>query len=845
MRALHRFAGPKPTAGEESSDVKISERGIQKLRTCGVFTALLVCTFTWVALLTFDVNDWPNSAVWPQNDPANNGCGRVGAWVGHQLFRYFGAGGYTLLVFLTLAAIVKMMRSITDVPLRLIGLAILVTCTATTATMYGSEPTEGFVEGRGGILGIAVAAALQKYFAVFSLPILIFAAIVGLLLTADDLVSGTRSAVRWIRQNGLSGLAALRTAGLAGGGLRPVMIGAGDAGGGPAVVVPDAAVVDEDEDEFDDDEENEDEDDEDDEIEDSADTTDDDESDGVDGPLPPERRLIVRMLGKDRAQGKVTPSAWPKELGDYVLPPLTLLGDPTGKYSASQEHDVREKAATLERTLNEFRIEGHVVEIDTGPVITLFEVDLAPGIKVSQINSIANDIARALKAPAVRVVATIPGKNTIGIEVPNANKEKVRLKELMMLGGVKPTKMALPLFLGKDASGSALIVDTASMPHMLIAGTTGSGKSVCLNALVMSILMTQRPDHVKLILIDPKMVELSIFKEIPHLMCPIVTDMQRAEMILQWATVKMDERYELLAEGGVKDIAAFNRLGKDVVYERFQPTNEEEKLRIPTHLPYIIILIDELADLMMTSGKEVEMHLSRLAQKSRAVGIHLVVATQRPQANVVTGLIKSNLPCRAAFRVASRMDSRIVLDQNGAEVLMGEGDMLFLPPGSAKLVRSQGTYIEDDELRAVVADLKTKAEPQFHHELTRLRPDAGEGGGERDPLFDRAVDIIVETKRGSVSLLQRRLEIGYSRASRLIDQMAEAGIVGEYKGSQAREVLITSKEWQQIKKHRDQDIADGYVADIEDDDGGGLDVDDTKDMSGYDDAEEDVEHENV
>ncbi|MCZ6682017.1 MAG: DNA translocase FtsK 4TM domain-containing protein [Planctomycetota bacterium] len=819
--------------------MKISERGIQKLRTCGVFTALLVCTFTWVALVTFDVNDWPNTAVSPQNDPANNGCGRVGAWVGHQLFRYFGAGSYTLLVFMTLAAVVKMIRPITDIPLRLIGLSILATCTAAAASMYAAEATEGFVEGRGGILGIAVAAALQKYFAIFSLPILVFAAIVGFLLTADDLVSGTRSAIRWIRQNGLSGLAALRTAGLGGGGLRPVMIGAGNGAGGPTVVMPDAEDVDEDvetEDEEDEDDEESD-DDAEDEYEDPADESDEDE----DAPLPPERQLIVRMLGKDRSQGKVAPSAWPKELGDYVLPPLTLLGDPTGRYSASQEQDVREKAATLERTLNEFRIEGHVVEIDTGPVITLFEVDLAAGIKVSQINSIANDIARALKAPAVRIVATIPGKNTIGIEVPNVNKEKVRLKELMMLGGVKPTKMALPPFLGKDASGNALIVDTASMPHMLIAGTTGSGKSVCLNALVMSILMTQRPDHVKLILIDPKMVELSIFKEIPHLMCPIVTDMQRAEMILHWATIKMDERYELLAEAGVKDIASFNRLGKEAVYERFQPTTDEEKLRIPTHLPYIVILIDELADLMMTSGKEVEQHLSRLAQKSRAIGIHLVVATQRPQANVVTGLIKSNLPCRVAFRVASRMDSRIVLDQNGAEVLMGEGDMLFLPPGSAKLVRSQGTYIEDDELRAVVADLKTKAQPQFLHELTRLRPDAGEGGGERDPLFDRAVDIIVETKRGSVSLLQRRLEIGYSRASRLIDQMAEAGIVGEYKGSQAREVLITKNEWGQIKKHRDQDIADGFEADMEESD------DDPQSDGGseseFEDSPENFEHE--
>ena len=382
--------------------------------------------------------------------------------------------------------------------------------------------------------------------------------------------------------------------------------------------------------------------------------------------------------------------------------------------------------------------------------------------------------------------------------------------------GVKPTKMALPVFIGKNASGDPLIADIATMPHLLIAGTTGSGKSVAINALVMSLLMTQRPDHAKLILVDPKMVELNAFKEIPHLMCPIVTDMQRAEMILQWATTKMDERYELLAEAGVRDIAGFNRLGKEEVYARFKPSTDHEKQQIPTHLPYIVIIIDELADLMMTSGKEVEAHLCRLAQKSRAVGIHLIVATQRPQANVVTGLIKSNLPCRIAFRVASRMDSRIVLDQNGAETLMGQGDMLFLPPGCSELVRAQGSFITDGEIKAVVTDLASKAKPQFHHELQQLRPDGAGGSSERDPLFDKAVGIIVETRRGSVSLLQRRLEVGYSRASRLIDQMAHAGIVGEYKGSQAREVLITRKEWKAIQKQRDNEVNEGeYQADLD------------------------------
>jgi len=478
---------------------------------------------------------------------------------------------------------------------------------------------------------------------------------------------------------------------------------------------------------------------------------------------------------------------------------MSMLDSTDYSFSAAKESALRAKAKTLERSLQEFRLDARVVEIDTGPVITMFELELAAGVKVGRVAALSHDIARALKAPSVRIVASIPGKSTIGVEVPNTEKEKVRLKGLILGAGSRIDGMAIPLCLGKDASGTPLVYDLASMPHMLIAGTTGSGKSVSINAIIMSILMCRRPDMVKLVLIDPKMVELSQFKDVPHLMSPIITDTQRAEQVLDWAVAKMDERYAILAEARVRNIAAFNQLGTEEIYERFQPSSEEEKRQIPTYLPYIMIIIDELADLMMTSAKEVEHHLSRLAQKSRAVGIHIIVATQRPEAKVVTGLIKSNLPCRCAFRVASRMDSRIVLDQNGAEVLMGQGDMLFLPPGSHKLVRAQGALVEDHELRAVVAFLTERGRPQFHPELVRSTLRTSKTSTERDPLFDRAVDVVVETQRGSVSLLQRRLTVGYSRASRLIDQMADGGIVGDYKGSQAREVLITQEHWQRLK----------------------------------------------
>ncbi len=524
------------------------------------------------------------------------------------------------------------------------------------------------------------------------------------------------------------------------------------------------------------------------------------------GPPPRAMPKVIDLSAKERATPRPMALEFPTRIGNFELPSLSVLDEPDPVNKDEIEQLCREKALILETTLNEFRLEVQVVAIETGPVITVFELKLAPGIKVSQIASLSNDIARALRAPAVRVVAPLPGKNTIGIEVPNLDKEKVRLKDLVRAAGSRSDAFAIPLYLGKDASGAPLVSDMTKMPHMLIAGTTGSGKSVCIASIIMSILLTRTPEEVQLILVDPKVVELAMFKDIPHLMCPIVTEMSKAEGILDWAATKMDERYALLAEAGVKDIRSYNKLGRETLKERMHIESDEEMAQIPVKLPYIVIVIDELADLMMTSAKEVEFYLCRIAQKSRAVGIHLIVSTQRPQANVVTGLIKSNLPSRIAFRVASRLDSRIVLDQNGGEVLMGQGDMLFLPPGSSKLVRAQGTYISDEELRAVVKHAKSQGEPNYHPELIRM-PKAGDELGERDELFDDAVDIILETKRGSVSLLQRRLTIGYSRASRLVEQMYVSGIVGEYKGSQAREVLITRDEWEQIKATRDREMA--------------------------------------
>lgn len=519
---------------------------------------------------------------------------------------------------------------------------------------------------------------------------------------------------------------------------------------------------------------------------------------------------------------------------NYNFPTIDLLSEPDTNFSDELESWVREQAQALEQALQTYRIDGEVVGIDSGPVITLYRVRLAPGTKVSQLNPITSDIARMLKAVNIRIVPNEEGQDTVGIEVPNRKKEKVRLKELMTQSA-SASRMKLPMFLGKDASGNPLVIDLASLPHMLIAGTTGSGKSVCMNAILMGFLYTQKPSDLKLVLVDPKMVELSQFKDIPHLMTPVVTEMSKAAAILEWAVAKMDERYELLAEAGCRDLASYNDLSWVELKERFNPGTELEEARIPRKLPYMVFVIDELADLMMTN-KEVEGSIVRIAQKARAVGIHLILATQRPQANVVTGLIKSNMPGRLSFRVASGMDSRIVLDQKGGELLLGHGDMLMLTPRSSVPIRAQGTLVDDGEIRSVVKYVKNVSGPTFERELTTIADhgyDQSEQNHERgtaeeyeermrkhaqeDPLFDRAVEIVLETRRGSVSLLQRRLAIGYTRASRLIELMGLAGIIGDHKGSVARDVTLTLDDWHRMKELAEKREAEEAMQDGESD----------------------------
>lgn len=484
---------------------------------------------------------------------------------------------------------------------------------------------------------------------------------------------------------------------------------------------------------------------------------------------------------------------------DYKFPSVDLLEEPSPVDPKAFQKMIEGMAEILESALNSFKVDAEVVEIQKGPVITMFEINVAEGTRVDRIRALEDDLAIRLKVPSVRIVAPIPGKSTIGIEVPNRIRETVCLRELITAPEYDSANFAIPLFLGKDAAGRALIEDMAKAPHLLVAGATGAGKSVCLNSIIMSILFSRTPEQVKMILIDPKMVELSLFENIPHLACPVVRDMNRAAQILEWACAKMDERYEIMAEVGARNIFAYNKIADSVKREKLGVADDDENFE--AKMPFIVIVVDELADLMMVSAKDVENHITRLAQKSRAVGIHIILATQRPSTNVITGLIKANLPTRISFQVASKIDSRVVLDQNGAEKLLGFGDMLYLPPRTSMLVRGQGAFVADEEIRKTVECIKVE-QPMYSRELMSKGSTSEIDPHQVDELYAEAARFVCETKRGSASLLQRKFAIGYTRASRLIDLMADDGILGEYRNAQAREVLLTLDEFEDRERAR-------------------------------------------
>ncbi len=490
------------------------------------------------------------------------------------------------------------------------------------------------------------------------------------------------------------------------------------------------------------------------------------------------------------------------------LPPLSLL-DPADKQKPPQfsKQSLESMSRLLEKKLLDFNIEAQVVAVHPGPVITQFEIDPAPGVKASQITNLARDLARSLSVVSLRVVENIPGKSYVGLEIPNESRETVRLSEVLASKVYEEEQTPLALALGKDIGGNPVVTDICKMPHLLIAGTTGSGKSVFMNSLILSMVYKSTPEQVRMIMIDPKMLELAVYEGIPHLLAPVVTDMKQAANAFKWCIAEMERRYRLMAALGVRNLAGFNRKVKDAIEAKkpladplYTPTSPDDKTPTLKPLPLIVILVDELADLMMVVGKKVEELIARLAQKARASGLHLVLATHRPSVDVITGLIKANIPSRIAFQMSSRVDSRTVIDGMGAEQLLGQGDMLFLQPGGLP-TRVHGAFVADHEVHKVASFLKKSGKPVYDDQI--LTADSGvndagvlqEGGvegameGEADPLYDEALRIVTESRRASISGVQRRLRIGYNRAARLIEEMERAGVVGPLQSNGSREVL--------------------------------------------------------
>ena len=792
-----------------------------RVRDLTSLVLLAGCVFLVAALATFDAGDPPLCRAFPPNARAANACGLLGATVGGGLYEALGIGAWGLVGFLVALDVALLRRShLPDLPLRTVGAALAIAGACTLLTLFLPDWIDRPLWGPGGRLGGMGRLLAESYLARTGAAIVVTAITLGGLFLACDamlfwlagggakLVSASMAAAgamaaRLPRRRARQDFDRLGTAEVADlknrfPGLRNRLTGRVedldaefddadiDTDGEPTVRVKrrELPVVAAPEDEPDV----------------AAEPVADEAATEEPAPATSQRMVPIKSLST-RRKPQAALELSPDPAIDYELPSLDLLLPTEYLELDQQEQEVRDRAKVLEKTFAEFGFKVKVVEIETGPVISQYEIELEAGLRLAKITNLADDLAIALRVPSVRIVAPIPGKNSVGIEVPNTTRQMVRLREVIEETQAKSRTMKIPIYLGKDVAGNSMVVDMASLPHLLIAGRTGTGKSVCLNSIIVSMLMTRRPDEVRMLMIDPKMVELTPYKALPHLMHPVVTDMKKAEAILAWAVEKMEQRYTLLAKVGVRHLTQYNALGRDELLKRMNPETDEEAAAIPTTMPFIVMIADEIADMMMTAGKEIEAHIIRLAQKSRAVGIHLILATQKPTVDVITGLIKSNLPARIAFQVASRTDSRVVLDEMGAERLLGNGDMLFLSPGTSQILRGQGTYLSDEEIGRVMAAIGT-TEPQYAAELVNLQPapsgDAAKAAvspQDKDELYDAAVEVVIREGRGSVSLLQRALGVGYGRGARLIDFMAEDGVVGQYAGSQAREVLLTLEQW--------------------------------------------------
>ena len=754
---------------------RLSMQVHRALRESALYLFGVLALILWYALFTYDPAD-PGPTQATTATTIQNGVGWVGAWVADALFFAFGRPAYlfTIMVFFLgwmLYREQKTQIELTklDFGLRFSGfLATLVTSCALSTLHFSSE---GFSSSAGGIIGKALGESLVDVMKLLGASTLLFC----LWVASLSLFLG----ISWINVMDRVGhwcLVGYEKAALKIGELRDKAEGRRHAAVRQDIVKVEKKLK-------------------------------------ASRSKPRIEPVLPSLEPSVRAEKeRQVPLFEPAEAGE--LPPLSLLDDPPVQKQGYSKESLEGMSRLVELKLKDFGIDVEVRSVSPGPVITRFELDPAPGVKVSQIANLSKDLARSLSVVSVRIVEVIPGKSFVGLEIPNENRQLVTLGEILKSRAYDDMSSPLTLALGKDIGGNSVVADLARMPHLLIAGTTGSGKSVGINAMVLSILYKTQPEQVRLIMIDPKMLELSVYEGIPHLLAPVVTDMKEASNSLRWCVAEMDRRYRLMSGLGVRNIGGYNRKVKEAIVAgdpikdpTFRPPeifDEEKPIEHPTltPLPYIVVVIDELADMMMIVGKKVEELIARLAQKARASGIHMILATQRPSVDVITGLIKANVPTRIAFQVSARVDSRTILDQQGAENLLGHGDMLYLPPGTSLPVRVHGAFVADNEVHAVVRHLKKSGAPRYIDEILEGpsgptpglvgidKPSADSVDAEQDPLYDQAVQVVMDTRKASISGVQRRLKIGYNRAARMVESMEAAGLVGPLQPNGTREILV-------------------------------------------------------
>jgi S-DNA-T family DNA segregation ATPase FtsK/SpoIIIE len=757
------------------TESRLSTQVRRALREGALLIFGILALILWFALATYDPAD-PGFSQATSSTEIQNGVGRVGAFIADLLFNWFGRPAYlfTLMVLYLgwmLYREQKTQQALTraDYAWRFGGFVATLVTSCALSTLHFSPA--GFNETAGGIIGQVVGHGLESVMKLLGASLLLFM----LWVASISLFLG----ISWFTVMDRIGqwcLAGYESARIKVGELRDRAEGRRQQAARQDIV----------------------------EVE---------KKRTASRPRPRIEPVMPSLEPSVRAEKeRQVPLFEPPAAGE--LPPLSLLDDPPAQKQGYSEESLEAMSRLVELKLRDFGIEVEVKSVSPGPVITRFELDPAPGVKVSQIVNLAKDLARSLSVVSVRIVEVIPGKSFVGLEIPNEIRQLVTLGEILKSRAYDDLASPLTLALGKDIGGHSVVADLARMPHLLIAGTTGSGKSVAINAMVLSILYKTQPEQVRLIMIDPKMLELSVYEGIPHLLTPVVTDMKEAANALRWCVAEMDRRYALMAALGVRNIGGYNRkvneaiaAGEPIKDPTFTPPpleDEEKPVEHPdlTPLPFIVVIIDELADMMMIVGKKVEELIARLAQKARASGIHMLLATQRPSVDVITGLIKANVPSRIAFQVSARVDSRTILDQQGAENLLGHGDMLYLPPGTSVPIRVHGAFVADHEVHSVVRHLKKSGSPRYIDEildgpasptpgLTGIdKPGPESVDAEQDPLYDQAVQVVLETRKASISGVQRRLKIGYNRAARMVESMEAAGLVGPLQPNGTREILV-------------------------------------------------------